>query len=326
MWQSFIPTVVTGPADWLFIHSLCILLALALDFCLGEPKRFHPLIGFGNLAGWLERQCRQLSFLKQRNQGRLAWLTAVIPLLLLTGLLLFLAAHQWLVWLVLNTFILYLTLGGKSLLAHAEAIRQPLQVDNTEQARAAVAMIVSRNSEQMDKQAITSAAIESVLENGNDAVVAPLVWFAIFGALGALLLRLTNTLDAMWGYPNDRYIDFGRFAAIIDDVLGFIPARLCALFYAVFGNSKQAFACWHRQAKDCASPNGGVVMTAGAGALNVVIGGAAVYFGVRKEKPLMGCGDPADWRAIAKACQLVVRTSWGIGLLWFVVCFVAYVY
>ncbi|TCS39035.1 adenosylcobinamide-phosphate synthase CbiB [Reinekea marinisedimentorum] len=324
MWPSFLPEAMNSISAWLLMNAALMLIALGLDHLLGEPRRFHPLVGFGHLVMWLEPRCRRIELLPLSVRGQLAWLLAVLPIVLFTAsLLVLLSFNSWL-WGIASSFSLYLTLGGNSLLAHAEAIRQPLQAGDINRARNAVAMIVSRNSEQMDEQAITSAAVESVLENGNDAVFAPLFWFALFGAPGAVLLRLANTLDAMWGYRNERYLVFGRFAAKADDALGFIPARICALTYAAQGNTRKALHSWRTQAKQCASPNGGVVMTAGAGALQVTVGGAAVYFGVRKEKPFMGAGPFADWRAITGANRLVQRGSWGLCLHWFVFCLLNY--
>ena len=298
-----------------FVFSCVIaIVALWMDKLLGEPRYFHPLVGFGHYVNWVEKYSRKLTLLSPQQQGILAWLLAVMPITLFTLFLQIKAAQSSLgVFLLFNSVIVYLTLGGKSLLQHADNIYRPLKDANIEQARYQVSMIVSRNTEKMTEKEIASSAIESVLENGNDAVFAPLLWFLILGAPGAVLFRLANTLDAMWGYKNSRYLHFGSFSAKVDDALAWFPARLTALIYALQGNFKQAIDCWQKQAKRCNSPNGGVVMTAGAGALNIIIGGPTYYHGVLHDKKPMGCGQEATWQAIPLANQLVTKGSFAFG-------------
>jgi len=304
MFEFYLPPLT------LLMTIIAIGLALLLDKFFGEPKRFHPLIGFGKLAAKIEAYVRQLK-LPFKFSGLCAWLLAVLPLLVITTVLLNqLALFSQTLFIFASGSLLYLTIGGASLRQHAMAIYQPLAQGDLDQARAKVAMIVSRDTALMDTQAITSATIESVLENGNDAVFATIFWFILFGAPGAIAFRLVNTLDAMWGYKNERYFYFGYTAAKLDDALGYIPARLTGLTYALQGQFSLAMTCWRAQAKHCISPNGGVVMSAGAGALHCKIGGPAIYHGQLKNKIYMGCGSVADHTIIPKACQLVNRGAW----------------
>lgn len=290
-------------------------LALLMDRFLGEPNRFHPLVGFGHWACWIEKRCRQLiteaSPRRVRLFGFLAWALTVLPIAVPAFVLLavILNFSLWL-WLPINAVVLYLTIGGNSLVFHANEIYRPLKQGDINQAREKIGLIVSRETSSMDSRQITSAAVESVLENGNDAVFGAIFWFVVAGAPGALVFRMANTLDAMWGYKNARYFDFGFAAAKIDDLLGWIPARLTALTYAVQGNFKLAMTCWKEQASQCASPNGGVVMCAGAGALNRTIGGPAIYHGILHDKIIMGCGDFADHQVIPQANRLVEHGAW----------------
>jgi adenosylcobinamide-phosphate synthase len=161
---------------------------------------------------------------------------------------------------------------------------------------------------------ISKATVESVLENGNDALFGTLFWYLIAGLPGALLHRLVNTLDAMWGYKTDHYLHFGWAAARLDDLLNWIPARLCALTYALLGKRKQALSCWRRQAKSYESPNGGPIMAAGAGALGIRLGGPAIYHGKLKVKPFLGVGPEATPQDINRAVRLL---NGGV-LLWLV--------
>jgi adenosylcobinamide-phosphate synthase len=148
------------------------------------------------------------------------------------------------------------------------------------------------------------------LENGNDAVFGTLFWFLVAGGPGALLFRLANTLDAMWGYRTSRFLAFGCTAARIDDVLNWLPARLTACSYLLLGNARIGWQCWRSQAPAWSSPNAGPVMAAGAGALQLQLGGMARYDGVDEERPTLGAGRIATATDILRAWRLVYFTTW----------------
>ncbi|WP_116366781.1 adenosylcobinamide-phosphate synthase CbiB [Parahaliea mediterranea] len=294
-----------------------------LDALLGEPRRWHPLVGFGRLAGLLETRLNRpgASARQRRWRGALAWSVLVLPLPCCLWWGLQLLGNGAAV--ALNMLLLYLCLGGRSLARHARAVSGPLLAGDIAAARAAVAMMVSRDTADMDAPAATRAVLESVLENGSDAVIASLFWFAVAGAPGAVLHRLANTLDACWGYRNTRFLQFGAWAARADDVLNYLPARCCALAYALAGAARSALGCWRRQARRLSSPNGGPVMTAGAGALQIWLGGPARYGGQWQRRPVFGCGRearPGDipraltllWRAVA----ILLGVAAALELLW----------
>lgn len=285
------------------------LLALLLDRIFGEPKRWHPLAVFGNFVARAEKfyyGAPDISFVKRQWRGFVAAMILLLPTIIAAWLF----TKLPIVGGFFSIILLYGCLGLQSLHEHARAIAAPLRTGDFDAARRAVAMIVSRDTADMDETQITRATIESVLENGNDAVFATLFWFFILGAPGAVLLRAANTLDAMWGYKTAHYLHFGRFAAKLDDVLNRIPARLTALTFMLLGNAKRAWWCWQTQAQHCASPNGGAVMTAGAGALQITLGGAAIYHGIEKEKIIMGEGKIPRANDIDRALQLVRRSTW----------------
>jgi adenosylcobinamide-phosphate synthase len=197
---------------------------------------------------------------------------------------------------------LYFALGHKSLHDHARPVVEALRAGDEATARGLVSLMVSRDSAALD---IARSATESVLENGNDGVFGALFWFAVAGAPGAVLCRLANTLDAMWGYRNERYLHFGWAAARLDDALNYLPARLTALTYAALGKTRRSLACWRAQAPAWDSPNAGPVMAAGAGALGVSIGGPARYDGEWHERPLLGTGAAPSLPDIERALRLV---------------------
>ncbi len=288
--------------------------AILLDQILGEPRRWHPLVGFGWLASAIELRFNRGE--PRRNKGLAAWSLAVLPLTFAAWLISSLPGIGWLAEIVL----LYLAIGLRSLSEHAMPIVRALAAGNLDVARQRVGCIVSRNTSALDETGVARATAESVLENGSDAVFAALFWFAIFGGPGVVLYRLANTLDAMWGYRNERFLHFGWAAAKIDDFLNFIPARLVALTYALCGKTRLALACWAQQAPLWDSPNAGPVMAAGAGALGVSMGGPASYEGEIHKRPLLGAGPAPGAVDILHALRLVRRSV----TLWVIVIFLVW--
>lgn len=320
--------------------AVSVIAALIADRVFGEVPRWHPLVGFGRAATWMEHRARasvrpSKHLIETRTEteaetetgvetstqllrlGALCWcLLVIVPTLLL-----------WLsMWLLqdalgatgaalLGVVVLYFCIGGRSLAEHAHAVAAPLASGDLEGARMQLARIVSRDTAHLDARSVTKATVESVLENGSDALLAPIFWFAVAGAPGVLCYRLSNTLDAMWGYRNARYLHFGRAAARIDDVLNWLPARCCALSYALVGNRQAALRCWRTQAALCDSPNAGPVMAAGAGALGIELGGAASYGGEVHWRPTLGEGRAVEPQDIARALGLLRRAT----ALWVVV-------
>ncbi|GIU32897.1 adenosylcobinamide-phosphate synthase CbiB [Shewanella schlegeliana] len=281
-----------------------VTLALLLDRLFGELPRFHPLVGFGLLASWV----KQRLWRPTKRRGLLAVFILLLPVLPLLSL-----PSIW--W--IDVVILYFVIGGRSLCEHGNAVGEALKQGDLVLARQRVGMIVSRKTAKLTEQQVVNATLESVLENGNDAVFGALFWFTVAGPVGAVLYRLSNTLDAMWGYKNQTYLQFGWCAAKLDDLLNYIPARLCALAYALGGNTSIALKCWRVQAPKCASPNGGPVMAAGAGSLHITMGGAAEYDGYICDKPMLGEGRAAQASDINRACNLVRLSAiyWVVTLL-----------
>ena len=295
-----------------FQLALLLVSGVLLDYALGEARHWHPLVGFGNLAKLLERRFNHGG--ARYARGIAAWALAVLPL---TALACWACARGGL---AVHAALLYFCIGLRSLRDHNLPIAQALEHGDLAQARLLTARIVSRDTTSASEGDLAKASAESLLENGNDAVFGTLFWFLVAGGFGALLFRLANTLDAMWGYRSSRFLAFGWAAARIDDALNYFPARLTALSYVLLaGDRKTAWRCWRLQAPHWPSPNAGPVMASGAGALGLALGGSAVYDGVPEQRPALGQGRPAEAGDIRRAWKLVEATT----ALWLAVVCVA---
>lgn len=293
---------------------LLALAGWALDRRFGEVGRWHPLVGFGTLAQRIEALFNPLTAVAEatghelrggRPLGILAWAVAVLPPVALAA---WLCAQPWL-GAVFHALCLYFALGQRSLAEHGARVADDLARGDLAAARTHVGWMVSRDTSNLDESGVAKAGVESLLENGNDAVFGALFWFLVLGGPGAVLFRLANTLDAMWGYRTPRFLRFGWAAARIDDLLNWVPARLTALTYALLGDRATALACWKTQAPAWDSPNAGPVMAAGAGSLGVQLGGAAIYHGVEEVRPPLGAGRTPDRRDLGRALVLIRRSA-----------------
>ncbi|CCF98694.1 cobalamin biosynthesis protein [Ralstonia solanacearum] len=291
--------------------ALAALAGTGLDRLLGEVPRWHPLVGFGRMAAWIERGLNRRPAARGRSRvaGLLAWSVAVLPCVAVTA---WIAARapdttRLCAW-IADIVALYFAVGARSLRDHIAPIAEALRGGDLPGARSLASRIVSRDLLDADEEAIARAAVESALENGSDAIFAPLFWLVVGGAPGVVLYRLANTLDAMWGYRNARFGSFGWAAARIDDVLNWMPARLTAMSYALLGHTADALCCWRAQAPQWSSPNAGPVMASGAGSLRVQLGGPARYDGIDETRPPLGLGQPARAEDIRRALALVSRT------------------
>jgi len=300
--------------------AITLVLALMMDRRWGEPSCFHPLVGFGALVKWVEHKFYRESYWRGALLVMLVLLTTVASLSLLYYALLLVASDaialgghfqavqvQAIVSTITAAVVVYLAVGWRSLIEHANDVALALQANEIALARQLAAKILSRETGALNETQLSSATIESVLENGNDAIFGAIFWFCLAGVPGVLTYRLANTLDAMWGYKNDRYLKFGWAAARLDDVMNYVPARLAALSYALAGNVNVAMQCWFTQGGHWKSPNAGPVMASGAGSLQLCLGGDAVYHGHLQQRPRLGRGDVAGVGDIQRALNLLKR-------------------
>ncbi len=293
-----------------------ILAALVLDELLGEPKQLHPLVLFGALAEKLERLSGGAVFrwISPVHRGILCWAVLVVPPAVILWLFLDWLPGYWQPF--AECLVLYFTLGWKSMRQHAMQVYRHLERRDTVSARNSVSRIVSRETDKLDECGIAKGAVEAVVENGTDCALSPIFWFLILGAPGALMFRLVNTLDAMWGNRTERYIEFGRASAKIDDAMNFIPARFTAVAYALSGKFAQSIHCIKNQKAVSEGPNAGLVMAAGGGALGIELGGPVTYDGNIDHRPVLGTGREVESRDIIRSIRLVWRSMgiWGLAI------------
>jgi len=276
---------------------MILLLALALEWLIGDPQsRYHPVVLFGRWAAW----CESFLYVDERRRGLIAWLLVIaVPFTLL------MIGHGLLGW-PFDVVLLWVSIGWKSLFEHVQAV---LDATTVKQARFSISKIVSRDTSKMSKSDARRAALESLAENASDAVVAPLFWFLLLGPLGAAIYRMVNTLDAMWGYRNARYLSFGWCAAKVDDAANWLPARMTARLMLWAGKSVP-WADIRQQAATHTSPNAGWPEVALAYAADVRLGGPVLREGIVDDRPVYGAANARDADAIAAfEAQRVVRNS-----------------
>lgn len=228
------------------IKLIILSLALLLDRFVGDPPQLwqkvpHPVVLFGKAISWGEKRWnnRNLSASVLRRNGM--WLTiGLVMACVVLGLILELSLpFAGTAGAVAEILIVTVLLAQKSLADHVQAVALALREEGIEGGRRAVSMIVGRNPEHLDEGGVSRAAIESLAENASDGIVAPAFWFLVGGLPGLFAYKLINTADSMIGHLNDRYRDFGRFAAKLDDVANYIPARLTGLLASLPPRSRK---------------------------------------------------------------------------------------
>ena len=297
--------------------------ALLLDALLGDPRiRLHPVRVIGDLAGAAEKATRRL--LPVEGAGWVRVLAGVVTWCTVMGvvggvaaaLLAISSAFGEIPRFLVSVFLVYVSIAARDLTVHAQTVARALGSASIDEARHAVSMMVSRDTDSLDEEGLIRATVESVSENASDGVIAPLLFAAVFGPLGAILYRAANTMDAMFGYKNDRYRDFGRFAARADDVLNFVPARFCAFAMCLVGMFRrsplQTLPIVRRDGGKHDSPNAGYPESATAAVLGIQLGGPNIYFGGVKEKPWIG---EKTRRPIVGDIFASLRLMWGSTLL-----------
>ena len=290
-------------------NVLSLLVGWVLDLVFGDPQRLpHPVVGFGKAIAFFERRL---------NKGRHRMLKGALMSIALIAAtyavgLVFTSHFSLFTFhfsLLFDVIIIFYCLAGTTLIREVRQVF--LAVDRSlEEGRVQVARIVGRDTSQLSAQEVRTAALETLAENLNDGVIAPLFWLAVLGVPGMLAYKMVNTLDSMIGYRTERYKDFGCWAAHIDDVANYIPARLTALLMIITQKGR-FFLCtfvW-KYGRNHASPNSGYPEAALAGILDCRFGGPHYYFGQLFDKPYIGTNDRPLTTADMKKAVRVNRTA-----------------
>lgn len=266
------------------IDFLPLLLAWILDLCLGDPVRLpHPVVAFGKLISKGERALNRGTYRKLK--GVLLDMVLVVGTYTLTAFML--GCLPTVIGFLVNTLLIFYCLAGTTLIREVKEVFRAID-RSLDEGRKQVARIVGRDTSKLSAQEVRAAALETLAENLSDGVIAPLFWYALLGVPGMLAYKMVNTLDSMIGYRNDRYKDFGCFAARLDDVANYIPARLTAFLMVLASGKLSLLGFVWKYGDQHASPNSGYPEAALAGILNCRFGGPHNYFGQEVWKPFIG--------------------------------------
>ena len=268
----------------LITDLLPLLLAWVMDLWLGDPIQLpHPVVGFGKLIAKGEHAWN-------KGKGRL-WKGALMAIILVVGTYVVSACLLGLLpgvlYTIASALLIFYCLAGTTLIREVREVFRAVD-RSLEEGRLQVARIVGRDTSELSAQEVRTAALETLAENLSDGVIAPLFWYALLGVPGMLAYKMVNTLDSMIGYRNERYKDFGCFAARLDDVANYLPARLTALLMILSSGRIPLIKFVWKYGNQHASPNSGYPEAALAGILDCRFGGPHNYFGQEVWKPFIG--------------------------------------
>lgn len=289
-------------------HIIAFIAGFVLDLLIGDPHFIpHPVRLIGSLISFLDKRLncdvgynsseKKLNLTKYKRGVLLAF--TVIFATFAVSVIILVAAYSINLYagVIVEAVMTWQILATKCLRVESMRVYDALRTDGVDAGRRAVSMIVGRDTSVLDESGVTRAAVETVAENTSDGVIAPMLYTAIGGPVLGFVYKAVNTMDSMLGYKNDKYMYFGRFAARLDDVVNFIPARISAylMIIAAFIGGRQfdgrnAYRIFKRDRFNHASPNSAQTESVCAGALRVQLAGDAVYFGKLVKKKYIGDG------------------------------------
>lgn len=307
--------------DLAALQLIAFIIGFALDLIVGDPHNWPHIV---RLIGCIISKL-EIRLIKADNKRAAGTILVALTILLSVGSTAILLVVSYMlgpvVYVIIESLFIWQCLALKSLRDESLRVYIRLNEEGLESGRQAVSMIVGRDTKTLDEMGVVKATVETVAENASDGVGAPLFYILLFGGLGGVLYKTVNTMDSMIGYKNDKYMDFGRCAAKLDDLFNYVPSRLCALMMVLASgiagfNIKNAFRIWKRDRYNHASPNSAQTESVMAGALDVKLAGSAYYFGKLVEKPYIGDSN----RAIERKDILYSHTILYItGLLMFAI-------
>jgi adenosylcobinamide-phosphate synthase len=305
----------------LIYSTAAILIGFLLDLLVGDPQGWpHVVRFFGRLIAWFEKL-----FYPLKNKRAGGALLVVCVLTVAAGLPFALVRLSWKLspwaYLCLESVLIWQLLAVKSLRMESDLVYRALKSDDLPGARKAVSHIVGRDTAALDEPGVARAAVETVAENASDGVIAPMLYILLGGGVLGCFYKAVNTMDSMIGYRNERYLDFGRTAARLDDAVNYIPSRLAALIMiaasGVCGlDAKHAARIWKRDRRNHKSPNSAQTESVAAGALSIRLAGDARYFGKLIEKPTIGDDiRPVEAEDIRRMHRMLYAAAWIMLLL-----------
>lgn len=288
---------------------LPLLIGWTADKLFGDPRWLpHPVVAMGKIIAWGEKRLNKGN--KRMMKGALFSIILILSSFLIIFFIIkgldYLSPYLSILF---SSVVVFFCLAGKTLIDEVRNVF--VAVDSSvEEGRKQVARIVGRDTSALSPQQIRTAALETLSENLSDGVIAPLFWFILLGVPGMFAYKMVNTLDSMIGYKSDRYKQFGCWAARIDDVANYIPARLTSLLMIVVSGKISLLSFVRKFGSQHASPNSGYPEAALAGILNCRFGGSNVYFGQRVEKPYIGYNEKElTYTDLKIAVRVNIRTE-----------------
>ena len=297
-----------------------ILIGYVADRIIGDPHwMWHPICLIGNMIAAFEKLCRKIFPKTERGELAGGIFLVILVLICSSAIPLLLLGITWKfcrpMGFILACYMCYTILATKCLRTESRKVAEALTKEGLSAGRKAVSMIVGRDTESLSEEGVIKAAVETVAENTSDGVAAPLFYLAVGGPVLGYFYKAVNTMDSMVGYKNEKYLYFGRAAAKLDDVLNFLPSRICAVCMILAApiaglDMRGAARIWRRDRRNHASPNSAQTEAVMAGALHIQLAGDAWYFGKKYEKATIGDPiRPVEPEDIERAGRLLYAAS-----------------
>lgn len=275
----------------LVCHTIGLIAGYVLDLIIGDPHEMPHLIRLiGSFIAFIENKI----YKDKKSNGLVLVLTVICSVMAVTSIVAAICFKiSFVIYIIFDAVITFYCLATKSLVNESKNVADDLVNDSIDKARKSLSMIVGRDTESLDEKAVLKATVETIAENASDGVIAPMLYLCIGGPVIGTVYKAVNTMDSMVGYKNERYCNFGFFAAKFDDIMNFIPSRIAAVISILASllcrfDALSAFKIWRRDRLNHKSPNSAQTEAVYAGALNLKLAGGAYYFGKWVEKPFIG--------------------------------------
>jgi adenosylcobinamide-phosphate synthase len=290
---------------------IAVLLALTLDYLIPDRQGIKPFAWYRDWAESIEERFNG----GKRVHGIGAVALAILPILAGVAVIHYILGELgWILQFIFNVIVLYVCVDVSRLSKTANAVSMALESGDADEANEQLQVLTGKSTTDVNETEIARAAVEGVLKQGNTLIISPIFWFILLGPFGAVLQRLSSILDSLWGHRYERFAEFGWAAARFDDVLGWVPARITALSYALMGSFEDALHCWRKRVGVWSDINSGPLLASGFGAMHMQSCDVSADEGEYEEQSLELTVIP-DAGHVRRAVALV----WRVMLLWLVV-------